>query len=89
MKKLLLIAALGVAGVMSASSGNVLNVAKITKTESIKEVSFSSPSLKILPSLWVKCVAPCGAVYYMQLSNYETMDDFWDTMQEFNSIKCD
>lgn len=52
---------------------------------------FQESILKIvkLPYQWIEVQAPCGAVYYMEMSNYDTMDEFWDAMQDFNDIKCD
>lgn len=85
MKKLLLVAALGVVGFVSAKEVKIENTE--AKKENVKEETKEQKS-KVYA--WIQIIAPCGAVYYLAADNYSgcTWGDFWDDVDHFNSVKC-
>ncbi|SEW32254.1 hypothetical protein SAMN05421841_2280 [Chryseobacterium wanjuense] len=84
MKKFILLSALSFAAFTSAKE-NVNNSFEIKN-----EVYKSSQEGKVfrLPYQWVECHSPCGAVYWLQASNYESPADLLDAQQDLNDIKC-
>ncbi|KMQ69803.1 hypothetical protein ACM39_01790 [Chryseobacterium sp. FH2] len=79
MKKIILLASLfGITGIMMNAKDLV---------ESKPEIEKETITFK-LPAQWIQCIAPCGAVYWLQASNYNTVAEFLDAQQDFNDIKC-
>ena len=85
MKKLFFVAALGVAGLMSA---NVVNKQEL-KAEDVKnqEQLFKS---KTVAYSWVAIISPCGKVYYLAYESYAncSMDDLYGDIAYFNAQQC-
>lgn len=63
MKKLLLVAALGVAGLVSAENYE----AQIAKSVNEVNLKTSSESLKMKRYLWYPVTTSCGQTYYLDL----------------------
>ncbi len=84
MKKMLFVVALGVAGLLCAK-GTVKSKKSVIKPIVKKSLVMKTPQM---PSQWVECHSPCGKVYWLQASNYNTPAELLDAQQEFNDIKC-
>lgn len=93
MKKLFLATMIAMAGFVNAEEVKPVKVdeSKVTKsTEVSDERKTELKVAKKLPYQWIQCTAmPCGVTYYMQMSNYDTFDDFWDANAYFNEVKCE
>ena len=85
MKKLLLVAAIGVAGLVSAKEVVKKN---LVKSPVKPNSSFIDAKLKNLPYQWLKVNSPCGVVYWIQAANYRTVSDAVDAIDYFNEAKC-
>lgn len=78
MKKLLFVAALGVAGLMSAGVSKTACDTKAVKLLQNYEDDYD----------WITISSPCGAVYFLDGNDYCTMDDLMDDVNYFDGQKC-
>ena len=86
MKKLLLVATLGVAGFMSAKSEVVKSD---LKTEQNKSETQKGPGDKLAAcSSWITITSPCLTVYYLCADNYSDSDELAKAIAEINDQKC-
>lgn len=85
MKKLLFVAALGVASLVSAKEFSKKSLLKNPEKQNKKLID---ARLKNLPYQWVKVNSPCGEVYWIQAANYRTVSDALDAIDYFNEAKC-
>lgn len=89
MKKLLLIAAIGAAGLMSAKSITEKKVIKkVETTEKKVRSKVSNKAKKAVFYNWIQVTSPCGAVYYLEASDYGSIEAFADDVVYFNAQKC-
>ncbi|WP_431611744.1 hypothetical protein [Chryseobacterium sp. 'Rf worker isolate 10'] len=96
MKKMFFIAALAVAGMVSANTteikkdGNAENAKEKTILVESKNQKGVAQTLKVTfkPYNWVTIVTPCGEVFYLDYNDYSTTDAFWDDVHHFAAIKC-
>jgi hypothetical protein len=58
------------------------------KVKEMKKITLVEKNALKLPAQWVECSSPCGEVYWLQASNYDTVSDLLDAEQELNDIKC-
>lgn len=87
MKKLLFVAALGVAGLMSAKDvkeGADINTNIVSKSSLDKNVEIS----KVFRYHWVSVVTGCGAVFYLDYNMYDSYEAFQEDARYFTDIKC-
>lgn len=89
MKKTLLIAAIGVAGLVSAKSStkSILSESKSAKKEVVKKTK-NAQAGKALFYRWGKRVSPCGEVYYLDLDKYDNAVDLYKAIDQFDYAKC-
>ncbi len=98
MKKMFFIAALAVAGLVSANTtgeirkeANAENAKEKTVLVESKDQKGVAQALKVTfkPQYdWVTIVTPCGAVFYLDYNDYSTTEAFWDDVHHFAAIKC-
>ena len=89
MKKLLFIAALGVAGLVSAKNVEEIKTEKAKEKAPVeKTISVEKKSTAKKPYNWVTIVSPCGAVFYLDMNDYATTDAFWADAHHFSDVKC-
>lgn len=100
MKKIILLVAFGVAGLVHANNTILKkedpksNEKKGTKESSSTENKEESKSetddenSKRTCTLWYTVEAPCGAVYYLCGNNYWDYHDLHQAVDEINEIKC-
>ncbi|MBB6330367.1 hypothetical protein HNP24_001317 [Chryseobacterium sediminis] len=86
MKKIIFIAALGTAGLMSAKSITTKKVIK--KAETTEKKGLNRSKTKAVLYNWIQVTSPCGAVYYLEASDYDSVGDFTDDVIYFNAQKC-
>jgi hypothetical protein len=80
MKKLLVMATVLVAGMVSANG---------TTGKTIVEKEKSEKLLLLPPTYnWVTVVSPCGKVYFLDANNYSTPTDLLCAVIDFNIAKC-
>lgn len=89
MKKLIVLAALGVAGFMSAKG----NVSEVTKSKGKQNVvvNVTKESVKTKAAFiyrWIGIESPCGAVYFLNADDYSSWSEFMDDVTYFNGQKC-
>ncbi|WP_417430920.1 hypothetical protein [Halpernia sp.] len=85
MKKLLLIATLGIAGMMSAKStkqSHELNF-KNEKMNSLLNLVVSPPDINL-----VKITSECGIVFYLNSNDYSTSKELEADAVKWSAIKC-
>ena len=89
MKKNLLVAAIIVAGLVSAKSSvkHVSVDSKSVKKEFVKKTKNAQAS-KVLFYRWATRVSPCGIVYYIDLDGYTNAADLWFDVDKFDKAKC-
>lgn len=77
MKKTLLIAAIGVAGLVSAkgSTKTILSESKSAKKEVVKKTK-NAQAVKALFYRWGKRISPCGIVYYLDWTNIKIHQNY-------------
>ncbi|MBP1163791.1 MULTISPECIES: hypothetical protein [unclassified Chryseobacterium] len=90
MKKIIFIVAFGAAGLMSAKNTTAKKVIKKAETIEKKAVNHSKVSQKTKAIFynWIQVISPCGAVYYLEASDYDSVGDFTDDVIYFNAQKC-
>ncbi|PRQ82669.1 hypothetical protein CMT60_00040 [Elizabethkingia anophelis] len=89
MKKTLLIAAIGVAGLVSTkgSTKTILSESKSAKKEVVKKTK-NAQAVKALFYRWGKRISPCGIVYYLDLDKYQNTSELYDAIDDFDTAKC-
>ncbi|GAA4162829.1 hypothetical protein GCM10022217_30970 [Chryseobacterium ginsenosidimutans] len=100
MKKIILLAAFSVAGLVSANnsifkkeepkSKEKTQVKESSSKENEKENKNETDdeNSRRTCTLWYTVEAPCGAVYYLCGNNYWDYHDLHQAMDEINEIKC-
>ncbi|NIF05074.1 hypothetical protein F3J23_06425 [Chryseobacterium sp. Tr-659] len=90
MKKIIFIVTLGVAGLMSAKGITDKEITKKIKTTAKKARNCSRVSIKAKTGYynWIQVTSPCGAVYYLEASDYDSIQAFTDDVTYFNAQKC-
>ncbi len=98
MKKMFFMAALAVAGLVSANTtegikrgSDAENVKGNTVLVESKIQNSTVQTLKVAfkPQYnWVTIVTPCGAVFYLDYNDYSNDDAFWEDAHHFAAIKC-
>lgn len=83
MKKLLLVAALGVAGLVSAKE-NVKNDELNTKNC----ILIVSKKENVLLRHLVQITASCGKIYYLDTDQYASFEELMDAVDYFDAQKC-
>ncbi|WP_124640992.1 hypothetical protein [Amniculibacterium aquaticum] len=90
MRKLFLVAALGVAGLMSAKEQIVKNICMIS-SESVIE-SESMNTLLVEGHTWIAIDSGCGQQYFLDLNHYSDdvagLKAFQDDIAFFSEQKC-
>ncbi|WP_407484009.1 hypothetical protein [Elizabethkingia meningoseptica] len=89
MKKILLVAAIAVAGLVSAKSSvkNVSAESKSVKKEFVKKTK-NAQATKALFYRWGKRISPCGKVYYLDLDGYADASELFKAVDQFDYAKC-
>lgn len=89
MKKILLVAAIAGAGLVSAKSSvkHVSVESKSVKKEFVKKTK-KTQAAKALFYRWGKRVSPCGEVYYLDLDKYADAVELFKAVDEFDYAKC-
>ncbi len=101
MRKNILLAALGVTGLLSANN-SILKKEEPKPQKKIEAKERFSPNKKDEKrrsetddensgrtcTLWYTVEAPCGVVYYLCGNNYWDYHDLHQTMDEINEIEC-
>ncbi|PQA95647.1 hypothetical protein B0A69_04530 [Chryseobacterium shigense] len=99
MKKIILVSAFGVAGLLSAKGAPVPNttvqpkekteVSKgISEEKQFKEDSKSENETARTCTQWYTIEAPCGAIYYLCGNNYWGTQQLHAAMDYYNDVKC-
>lgn len=89
MKKIFFIAALSVAGLISAKgNADKKTIKKSINTEKKAISKKNSKKTKAAAYNWIKVTSPCGAVYYLEASDYSSLDSFVSDVVYFNLQKC-
>lgn len=83
MKKLLLVAALGIAGLVSAKE----NVKKIELNTKNCILIVSNKENVFLRHL-VQITASCGKIYYLDTDQYASFEELMDAVDYFDAQKC-
>ena len=75
---------------MSAKNITAKKVIKKAETIERKAVNHSKVSQQAKAVLynWIRVTSPCGAVYYLEAGDYESVEDFTDDVIYFNAQKC-
>ena len=87
MKKLLLVAAIGVAGLVSAKG----KAKEFILMDGFKKEGKFVEKSKLKNSMvyvWVTVVSPCGAVYSLDISGYSDAEELMNDVYYFNGQKC-
>ena len=89
MKKIFFIAALGVAGLVSAKGVADKKVGKKAETIEKKAVN-NKVSIKAKAAFynWVGVSTWCGKVFYLDASDYSSMDELSDAATQFTNQQC-
>ena len=88
MKKLLVMATVLVAGMVSAKGTTgkaIVEKAKVEKKVESKQKK--SPLLKVC-SNWVTVTSECGTKFYLCSDRYKTSEDLVEAADEISDIKC-
>lgn len=82
-------AAFSVASLMSAKGITEKKVIKKAVTIE-KKISNNKKLKNTKASLynWIRVTSPCGAVYYLETSDYDNVEAFTDDVIYFNAQKC-
>jgi len=89
MKKIFFIAALSVAGLISAKGNADKKIIKKSVNTEKKAVNKkASKRTKVVVYNWIRVISPCGAVYYLEASDYNSVESFTDDVIYFNAQKC-
>ena len=86
MKKLFFIAALGVAGMMSASICNNVNV----DLEKTVETTVKADLILVTPPdhVWVAVPTWCGKIFYLDLNHYSSEEQLISAAAHFTEAQC-
>ncbi len=89
MKKLLLVATLGVAGLVSANNPNSekKNSTEEEKTTTVEVTKENSSKASRIYD-WYPVTTDCGQTYYLDLNMYDSLGAFLNDVDHFNEIKC-
>lgn len=89
MKKVILIAALGVAGLVSAKGSADKKVIKKTET-TVKKVLNSNASNKTKAAFynWIGVSTWCGKVFYLEASDYSSFEELDAAATQFTNQQC-
>jgi len=91
MKKLLLVAALGVAGLVSAKDvkseiADVKN--EVVKNENAKEVSKEQSKVILRDIAWIGVSTWCGKVFYLNANDYSSFEELDAAAGQFTQQQC-
>ena len=86
MKKLFFIAALGVAGMMSASASNDVNI-DLVKSD---EATVKADLVLIAPPehAWIGVQTWCGKVFYLDMNHYNSQAELEAAASHFTQAQC-
>ena len=91
MKKLFLLAALGVAGFASAKSVKTENVElkrEVVKVEYVKEVSTKQSKVLLRDISWIGVSTWCGKVFYLNANDYSNIEELDAAAAQFTQQQC-
>lgn len=89
MKKLILIAALGVAGIISAKDVADKKVIKKAETIEIKYINNNiDKKAKMPPITWIGVSTCCGKVFYLNATDYSSYEELDAAASQFTNQQC-
>jgi hypothetical protein len=88
MKKLLTMAAIVAAAMVSAKNGGGNQIKKIKNIDILKNKMMTNVLLSNNP-IWITVYSPCGKIYFLDANDYTNNNDkLMEDVKQFNAAKC-